>query len=305
MIENTRSIDRAANVILLIGLAFILFPLAVTLITATQSYEDFVRDGMSIVPGRHLLANIRLVVETTDLPRQILNSLIVALLTASIKCVIAFGTAFAIVYFRLRYAGLLFALVLVTNLLPLDLRFITTYQVASNVMMPLNTLLEVTGLARAIEALTGHHPHYELNILNTYFGLVAPTLANGTGTFLFRQHFRTMPADLSKAARMDGAGPLRFMIDILMPLSKSTFAALFVVMFLSGWTGYLWPLVAASTPEMQTAVVGLARLSPGDPGVVPNYPAIMAGALMVCIIPLALIALLQRHIVRGFTLTEK
>ena len=205
----------------------------------------------------------------------------------------------------IRYAGLLFAAVLVTNLMPIDLRFITTYLLASNVMMPLNALLEITGFAYMLDVVAGFRPQFELSVLDTYFGLAAPLLANGTGTFLFRQFFRTLPADLARAARMDGAGPVRFMADILIPLSKSNFAALFVLMFLGGWTQYLWPLVAASTPEMQTAVVGLARLSPGDPDDVPNYPAIMAGALMVSIIPLTMIAVLQRQIVRGLTLTEK
>ncbi|WP_316861198.1 ABC transporter permease subunit [uncultured Cohaesibacter sp.] len=305
MIEKTKGVDRAANIVLATGMIFILFPLVITLVTATQSYEDFVRNGFSFMPGTHFLDNISIVIETTHLPRQILNSIIMATMMATIKCVIAFLTAYAIVYFRIRYGGIIFAMVLVTNLMPLELRFITTYQVASNVMLPVNAFLEFTGIARIIELISGHHPHYKLSILNTYFGLAAPLLANGTGTFLFRQYFRSLPADLSKAAKMDGAGPIRFLWDILMPLSKSNFAALFLIMFLGGWTQYLWPLVAASTPEMQTAVVGLARLSPGIPGEVPQYPAIMAGAVMVSVIPLLMIAFMQRHIVRGLTLTEK
>lgn len=305
MIEDSRSVDRTANVILGLGMLFVLFPLTIALITASQSYDDFVRNGFSFVPDRYLLENLREVIENTRLPRQILNSIIVATLTATVKCVIAFLTAFAIVYFRIRYGGAIFAAVLVTNLMPVDLRFITTYQIASNVMMPFNTILEVTGIAYLINVLTGFNAQFQVSVLNTYFGMAAPLLANGTGTFLFRQFFKTLPKDLSKAARMDGAGPLRFMWDILLPLSRSNFAALFALMFLGGWTQYLWPLVAASTPDMQTAVVGLARLSPGQPDEVPHYPAIMAGALMVAIIPLTMIALLQRHIVRGLTLAEK
>ena len=305
MIENTRSIDRAANAVLAIGILFILFPLTVALITATQSYESFIANGFSMYPSWHLHENILLVYETTQLPRQILNSIIVSTMTATIKCVIAFLTAFVIVYFRIRYGGALFAVVLVTNLMPLDLRFITTYQVAANVMLPVNAFFEISGLAYLTDMLFGVRPHFELSVLDTYFGLAAPLLANGTGTFLFRQFFRTIPADLNKAARIDGAGPLRFMWDILLPLSRSTFAALFILMFLGGWTQYLWPLIAASTPEMHTAVVGLARLTPGDPGIVPHFPAIMAGALMVAIIPLTMVAVLQRQIVRGLVMTEK
>lgn len=305
MIENTRRLDRAATLLLALGMLFILGPLVMALVTASQSYDNFLRDGLSLVPGRHLIDNIRFVIAETMLPRQIWNSVVVATLVASIKCVIAFTTAFGIVYFRAGYAKAIFAAVLVTNLMPLDLRFITTYQVASDVGAPLQWMLDVLGLSRLIELLSGTRPDLEYSLLGTYFGLAAPLLANGTGTFLFRQFFRTLPADLSRAARMDGAGPLRFMVDILLPLSRANIAALFVLMFLGGWTQYLWPLVASATPEMQTAVVGLARLSPGDPGMVPNYPAIMAGAILVSIIPLAMIALLQRQIVRGLTLTEK
>ncbi len=305
MIENTKSLDRTANVILAVGVLYILFPLVITLVTATQSFESFLQNGFSFIPGTYLLENIQIVWETTQLPRQLLNSIIVATMVALIKCGIAFTTAFAIVYFRIRYGGILFGMVLVTNLMPLDLRFITTYQVAANIMMPVNALLDFFGITYIVQTLTGYRMNFQVSVLNTYFGLAAPLLANGTGTFLFRQYFRTLPADLSKAARMDGAGPMRFLWDILIPLSRANFAALFVLMFLGGWTSYLWPLVAASTPEMQTAVVGLARLSPGDPGQIPHYPAIMTGALMVSVIPLAMIALMQRHIVRGLTLTEK
>lgn len=305
MIEDTRSLDRSATLLLLLGMLFILGPLAVAVITASQSYDDFLREGMTVIPGTHLIENMRFVIGETQLPRQIWNSIVVATLVAVIKCVIAFTTAFGIVYFRARYAKLIFGAVLITNLMPLDLRFITTYQVASDIGAPLQWLLDITGISWMIEMAFGTRPHVSYSLLGTYFGLAAPLLANGTGTFLFRQFFRTLPADLSKAARMDGAGPLRFMLDILLPLSRANFAALFVLMFLGGWTQYLWPLVAAGTPEMQTAVVGLARLSPGDPGQVPNYPAIMAGAILVSIIPLTMIAALQRQIVRGLTLTEK
>lgn len=184
------------------------------------------------------------------------------------------------------------------------MRFVTTYQVASNVFSPLNAALDVTGLNDVIAAVFGAPFHAEWSILNTHVGLVVPLLAHGMGTFLFRQFFLTLPKDLFKAARMDGAGPIRFMIDILLPLSRTTFASLFILTFLSGWTQYLWPLVASSTSEMQTAVVGLARLVP-DEGAVPDYPLIMAGAILVSIVPLAMIALLQRYLVQGLVLSEK
>ena len=115
----------------------------------------------------------------------------------------------------------------------------------------------------------------------------------------------TLPKDLFKAARMDGAGPIRFLFDILLPLARTSFASLFVLTFLSGWTQYLWPLVGASTPDMQTAVVGLARLVPDADGRVPDFPMIMAGAVLVSLVPLTMIALLQRFLVQGLVLSEK
>jgi sn-glycerol 3-phosphate transport system permease protein len=190
-------------------------------------------------------------------------------------------------------------------MLPLDIRFVTTYQVASNVFGPLNAILDVTGLNGMITRVFGAPLSLEWSILNTRLGLVAPLVAHGMGTFFFRQSFLTLPDSLFKAARMDGAGPIRFMIDILLPLSKSSFASLFVLYFLSGWTQYLWPLVAATSPETTTAVVGLAKLVPGIDGDIPNYPLIMAGAVIVSSVPLLMIALLQRFLVQGLVLSEK
>lgn len=231
----------------------------------------------------------------TRIPQQMANSLIVALGNAVLTCVLSFLTAFALVWFRIRWAAVAFAAILATIMLPLDIRVVTTYQVAANVFSPLNAVMDLVGVPL----------HLELSILDTHAGLTLPLIAHGTGTFLFRQFFLTLPRDLFKAARMDGAGPLRFMWDILLPLSRTSVAALFVLTFLSGWTQYLWPLVGTSRPEMQTAVVGLARLAPDNDGRMPDFPMIMAGAVIVSLIPLAMIALLQRFLVRGLVMTEK
>ncbi len=122
---------------------------------------------------------------------------------------------------------------------------------------------------------------------------------------MFRQFFKTIPSSLPEAARMDGAGPFRFAVDILLPLSKSTFAALFILMFLGGWNAYLWPLVASSTPAMHTAVVGMARLQPGIGWEIANFPVIMSAVLMISIVPMLIIALLQKHVSKGLSLSEK
>jgi sn-glycerol 3-phosphate transport system permease protein len=305
MIENARSINIVASIILAIGMIYIVGPLYLTLSTASQSFEDMLRNGLAWYPGDQLLVNMGKIFTETRIPIQMFNSLIVAVSNAIATCVLSLLSAYAIVYFRIRWAGVVFALILATIMLPLDIRVITTYQVAANIFSPLNAILDVTGLNDLIASLFGAPVHLEVSVLDTHFGLVAPLVAHGTGTFLFRQFFLTLPKDLFKAARMDGAGPIRFLIDILLPLSRASFAALFVLTFLSGWTQYLWPLVGASTPDMQTAVVGLARLVPDADGQVPNFPMIMAGAVLVSLVPLTMIALLQRFLVQGLVLSEK
>lgn len=305
MVENARSINIVASILLIIGIIYIVGPLYLTLSTASQSFEFMLRNGLAWYPGNQLFANMGKVINETRIPIQMLNSLIVAFSNALATSALSFLAAYAIVYFRIRWAGTVFALILVTIMLPLDIRVITTYQVASNIFSPLNAVLDVTGLNDVIAGTFGAPVHLELSVLNTHFGLIAPLVAHGTGTFLFRQFFMTLPKDLFKAARMDGAGPIRFMWDILLPLSRTSLASLFVLTFLSGWTQYLWPLVGASTPDMQTAVVGLARLVPDADGQVPNFPMIMAGAVLVCLVPLSMIALLQRYLVQGLVLSEK
>ncbi|CAN7694747.1 carbohydrate ABC transporter permease [Mesorhizobium sp. LjRoot246] len=305
MVENARSLNIAATIILALGMLYIVGPLVLMLITATQSYEYVLSHGLAYLPGDQFLENFRSVLTETAIPRQLWNSTVVALSVATGKCILSFAAAFVLVFFEVRHRSLLFALILLTIMLPVEVRVITTYGVASNILSPVNTLLDITGLNGLITKVWGAPIHFQLSVLNTYFGLAAPLIAQGTGVFLFRQFFRTLPADLVKAAKMDGAGPLRFMIDILLPLSLTPFASLFVLEFLSGWTQYLWPLVASSKADMQTAVVGLAHLVPDDDSFIPNFPMIMAGAALVAAIPLTVIALLQRYMVRGLILSEK
>jgi len=304
MIENARSINIAATLILIVGIAFIVVPLYLTLTTASHSYEFMLQNGLVWSVGDQLLVNVKRIFAETSIPLQMVNSLVVAVGTAATMCVLSFLTAYAIVYFRVRWAGVIFSLILATVILPLDMRFVTTYQVASNVFSPVNAIVDVTGLNDLVSRVFGAPLHLEWSILDTRTGLIVPLLAHGMGTFLFRQFFLTLPKDLFKAARMDGAGPIRFLFDILLPLSRTSFASLFVLVFLSGWTSYLWPLVASSSADKQTAVVGLARLVVED-SAVPNYPLIMAGAILVSIVPLTMIALLQRYLVQGVILSEK
>lgn len=306
MIERTGGIDRTATALLVLGMVFILSPIIIAFVTATQSYEDFVRaGGINLMIGKHFLGNLKLIITATKLPEQLVNSIVISLLVAAIKCAFAFTATFALVFYESRWNKIVFALTIATVMLPLDLIVITTYQVVANVAMPINWLFDLTGLGWLVGAATGYRPHFELNLLNTYAGVAAPLATSSTSVFIYRQFFLSLPRDLPRAAAMDGAGPVRFMLDILLPLSWTPLIATFLFWFIGGWTSYLWPLVAASTPDAQPAVVGLARLVNNEPDRIPDVPMLMTGALFVSFIPVVLIAVMQRQIVRGMNLSEK
>ena len=187
MIENTRSIDRTATVILILGLTFILAPLLFVLVTATQSYGDFVKNNFSLVPGGHLVANLREVWLRTDLPWQTVNSIIISLIAAFGRVFLALTTAFAVVFFAAWYRPLIYAAVLASIMLPLELMIITAYQVTANVAMPLNWLANIGGWWAA---LTGAPLNLQLSLLDTYAGIAIPLMAQGTATLILVQFFR-------------------------------------------------------------------------------------------------------------------
>jgi sn-glycerol 3-phosphate transport system permease protein len=306
MIEMTRNINRTATVILVAGVVFILAPLVIAFMTATLSYQQFVQSGgIGLNIGGHFLDNIRRIVTETPLPGQLWNSIVISILVAAIKCAFAFTATFALVFYDSRWNRIVFALTIATVMLPLELIVITTYQIVANIAMPLNWVMDLTGLGWVVERLSGWRPNFQLSLLDTWIGVAAPIATSSTSVFIYRQFFLSLPKDLVKAATMDGAGPLRFMIDILLPLSWTPLVATFLFWFIGAWTQYLWPLVAASTPDAQPAVVGLARLANTEPDRIPDVPLLMAGALFVSFIPVLLIAFMQRQIVKGLNLSEK
>ncbi|WP_112321719.1 carbohydrate ABC transporter permease [Oceanibium sediminis] len=306
MIERTRTVNVVATGIMIAGILFILAPIVIAFLTATLSYEEFVSGGgIRLRVSDHFWENFAHVLFETRLPAQLWNSVVISLLVAFIKCAFAFTATFALVFYKSRLNTVIFAITIVTVMLPLELIVITTYQVVANVLMPINWLLGWTGLDALIERLTGSRPYLEYSLLDSYIGVAAPIATSSTSVFIYRQFFMSLPKDLPRAATMDGAGPIRFMIDILLPLSWTPLVATFMFWFIGGWTAYLWPLIAASTPDAQPAVVGLARLANTDPDRIPDVPMLMAGALFVSFIPVLLIGLMQRQIVRGLNLSEK
>jgi sn-glycerol 3-phosphate transport system permease protein len=204
------------------------------------------------------------------------NSLVMALGISIGKILISIISAFAFVYFRFPLRKLFFWLIFITLMLPVEVRIFPTYKVVS-----------------------------DLGMINTYQGLILPLIASATATFLFRQFFLTIPDQLAEAARIDGAGPVRFFIDILLPLSKTNIAALFVIMFIYGWNQYLWPLLITNSIDMYTVVVGVKRMMGGSSDVVVEWHLVMAAAMLAMVPPGLVVVLMQKWFVKGLIESEK
>ncbi|WP_258057897.1 sn-glycerol-3-phosphate ABC transporter permease UgpE, partial [Serratia marcescens] len=237
MIENRRGLDVFSHVMLIIGVLVVLFPLYVAFVAATLDDKQVFQVPMTLVPGGHLWENIRNIwqggVGNLKVPFSLLllNSVIMALAITCGKIAVSVLSAYAIVYFRFPLRSLFFWLIFLTLMLPVEVRIFPTVEVISN-----------------------------LNLLDSYTGLTLPLMASATATFLLRQFFMTLPDELLEAARIDGAGPMRFFWDIVLPLSKTNLAALFVITFIYGWNQYLWPILITSDASMGTAVAGIKSM---------------------------------------------
>ena len=201
-------------------------------------------------------------------------SLVSALTIAIGKIIISLLSAFAIVYFRFPLRNLVFWMIFVTLMLPVEVRIGPTYEVVS-----------------------------DLGMLNSYAGLTVPLIASATATFLFRQFFLTVPDELVEAARVDGAGPMRFFFDVLLPLSRTSIAALFVIQFIYGWNQYLWPLLVTTNEDMYPIVLGIKRLIAGE--AYTEWNVVMATAILAMLPPAVVVILMQKWFVKGLVDTEK
>jgi sn-glycerol 3-phosphate transport system permease protein len=267
--------------VLLIGVFIVAFPVWVAFVSSTLTLPDIRSVPMPLLPGDQGLDTYWRVLtqggghlsQGTPVFEMLGNSLVMALCVAAGKIAISFTSAFAIVYFRFPLRMFFFWLIFVTLMLPIEVRILPTFEVVAN-----------------------------LGLLNSFGGLVIPLIASATATFLFRQFFMTVPRELVEAARVDGAGPLRFMRDVLMPLSVTNIAALFVVLFIYGWNQYLWPLLVAD--KLQTVVIGVYRmLAVGDDAV--DWPSVMATTILAMLPPVAVVILMQRWFIKGLVETEK
>ncbi|HSY86627.1 MAG TPA: ABC transporter permease subunit [Verrucomicrobiae bacterium] len=304
MVERTPFLDVLTQVLLFLALLVALAPFAIVAIAATHDLRTVNQVPMPLWPGHDFIKNAAEAWERADLGRKIINSILFAGGVAIGKVVIAGLSAFSLVFFRYRGRVLIFWLIFITLMLPLEIRIVPTYAVAANVLSPYQTLLDLSGISWLFEKMTSYRITLHWGLLNTYTGLVLPLIATATGTFLYRQFFRTIPDELVEAAKMDGAGALRFLKDILLPLSKTNMAALGTIMFVWAWNQYLWPLLVTTDAAHGTAVMELKELIPGSFGI-PDWNVAMAGTLIIMLPPLVVVILMQRWFVRGLIATEK
>jgi sn-glycerol 3-phosphate transport system permease protein len=308
MIERTPVLNGLTHLILIIGLLLLLFPMYLVFVAASHTLQDVSAIPPKLLPGDQLWVNMQAAWAKGNFGQLFVNTFIVSFWVVIGKIVLACLTAFGIVFFDHRLKMPIFWLVFITLMLPLEVRIVPTYAVAANALLPFQTLLDFTGITWAIKAVSGVQVALEWNLLNSYAGLIMPLIATATGTFLYRQFFLTIPEELVEAAKMDGAGPMRFLREILVPLSVTNIAALATIMFVYSWNQYLWPLLVITEPSYGMVAVELSRLVPkssSTSGEVAKWNIAMAGTLIVMIPPILVVIFMQRWFVRGLINTDK
>ena len=282
MVENRPGLTFLSHVVLIAGILVVAFPLYVTFVASTHTLEEVLSVPMPLLPGDQLWQNYSQALTagtakgvSSPVARMMLNSLVMAVAIALGKIAISIIASFAIVFFRFPLRNFFFWMIFVTLMLPVEVRIIPTFKVVS-----------------------------DLGLINSYVGLTLPLIASATATFLFRQFFLTVPEELAEAARIDGAGPMRFFWDVVLPLSKTSIAALFVIQFIYGWNQYLWPLLITTDEAMYTAVIGIKRMiMPGD--ALTEWNLVMATAVLALLPPALVVVLMQKWFVKGLVETEK
>lgn len=266
------------HAIMILGVLIVFFPIWLAFVASTVTQPEIVSPPMPLLPGdqffinykKALLAGVNVPVGT-----MLTNSLVMAIGIAVGKIIISLLSAFAIVYFRFPGKKIFFWLIFITLMLPVEVRIVPTYEIIAG-----------------------------FGMLNSYGGLIFPLIASATATFLFRQFFMTVPDELAEAARVDGAKPLRFFWDILMPMSRTNIAALFVILFIYGWNQYLWPLLITTDPEMNTIVMGIKQMFPSGDDIA-DWPVIMATSILAMIPPVIVVISMQKLFIRGLVDSEK
>jgi sn-glycerol 3-phosphate transport system permease protein len=309
MIERTPILDLLTHLILAFGIVIILVPIWLAFVAATLDLQAVNSAPVEFWPGDQLWPNLREAWVQSDFGPKFINSFVVAIGVVVGKIALACITAFALVFFDFRARMLIFWAIFITLMLPLEVRIVPTYAVAANALSPFQTILDATGISWLLKTLSGVEVALQWNLLNSYTGLILPLVATATGTFLYRQFFLTIPDELVEAARMDGAGALRFLWDVLIPLSKTNIAALATIMFVYAWNQYLWPLlIITDRATYGMVVVQLSDLVPDQlttGGGTPTWHLAMAATMVVMIPPILVVIFMQRWFVRGLINTDK
>ena len=282
MVENRPWMTAFYYLVLTMGVLVVAFPLYVTFVASTLTLDQILSVPMPLIPGDQFVNNYSQVLSagstrgaSAPVGRMMINSGIMALVIAFGKIAISIISAFAIVFFRFPLRNFFFWMIFITLMLPVEVRIIPTFKVVA-----------------------------DLGMLDSYAGLTLPLIASATATFLFRQFFFTIPDELAEAARMDGAGPMRFFWDVVLPLSKTSIAALFVIQFIYGWNQYLWPLLITTQESMYTTVIGIKRMISGGDAAT-EWNLVMATAILAMVPPALVVILMQRWFVKGLVETEK
>jgi sn-glycerol 3-phosphate transport system permease protein len=286
MIENRPAARVLSHLVLILGVLIVAFPVYLTFIASTHTAKEIAQNApMSLLPGNNIVQSYSLALfggqtdngaRTPPVAPMLWVSLVSALVISIGKIAISLLSAFAVVYFRFPLRNLVFWMIFVTLMLPVEVRILPTYKVVS-----------------------------DMGLLDTYAGLTIPLIASATATFLFRQFFLTIPDELVEAARIDGAGPMRFFWDVLLPLSRTSIAALFVIQFIYGWNQYLWPLLMTTSQDMAPVVMGIKRMISGGGDAAIDWNVVMATAILAMLPPAAVVILMQRWFVKGLVDTEK
>ncbi len=281
MVERRPLLTFIQHAVLILGAAIFVFPIYLAFVASTHTAQE-VNTGIPLLPGDEMWTNYAQVlgeglstVGAPPLGLMLFNSAVMALSITAGKIAISLLSSFAIVYFRFPFRVLAFWTIFITLMLPVEVRILPTYEVVAS-----------------------------LGMLNSYAGLSIPLIASATATFLFRQFFMTVPDELTEAARIDGAGPMKFFRDILVPLSRTNLAALFVILFIYGWNQYLWPLLVTTDESYYTIVMGIQRMANAGEET-PQWHLIMATAIMALLPPVVVILGMQRLFVRGLVEVEK
>ena len=282
MVQNRPFATFVSHLVLILGVAIVAFPIWITFVAATHDGVRITQVPLPLLPGDQLFANLESAFFTgvgnareQSVGMMLFNSLVMALMIAGGKIAISLLSAFAIVYFRFPFRMGFFWMIFITLMLPVEVRILPTFAVVAN-----------------------------LGMLNSYWGLSIPLIASATATFMFRQVFLTVPDELLEAARIDGAGPLKFFRDILLPLSRTNIAALFVILFIYGWNQYLWPLLVTTDKSMYTVVMGIKQMLEAAEES-PEWHLIMLTTLLAMLPPVLVVVVMQKMFVKGLTETEK